>query len=186
MEDCDTKTNRQIALMLATGNRDIKALTPTEGSRVDANGKTALMIAAWKGHAEALKAHVLTEGDETTADGQIALMIARMNKNSDAVKLLAPIEGAGGQKEPTSILVEQSLQCRVCRNMLQDPVSLTRCGHTFCEGCAHQLRQNSRVVCALCKKKSDMYIPAYVLRDVIHNLSSGKPREVEDSSETDI
>ncbi|KAA0722906.1 Tripartite motif-containing protein 16 [Triplophysa tibetana] len=51
----------------------------------------------------------------------------------------------------TAIDVSRHLQCPICKNLFEDPVTMG-CGHSFCQRCLHQHIRMSNQQCLLCQE----------------------------------
>ncbi|XP_040825837.1 E3 ubiquitin-protein ligase TRIM31-like [Ochotona curzoniae] len=65
--------------------------------------------------------------------------------------------------------LQQEMTCPICRNILQDPVTI-ECGHNFCQGCITQLKEGSK--CPLCKSsmKKFSYKPNRLLAKLVQKI----------------
>ncbi|XP_040825812.1 E3 ubiquitin-protein ligase TRIM31-like [Ochotona curzoniae] len=65
--------------------------------------------------------------------------------------------------------LQQEMKCPICRNILQDPVTI-ECGHNFCQGCITQLKEGSK--CPLCKSsmKKFSYKPNRLLAKLLQKI----------------
>jgi Zinc finger, C3HC4 type (RING finger) len=62
--------------------------------------------------------------------------------------------------------ISDSLKCNICFEMFNNPVTLKNCGHTFCEICINQWKNN----CPTCRSSiHNGYIPAYNIKSMINN-----------------
>jgi len=69
------------------------------------------------------------------------------------------------------------LVCAVCLEVFDDPVMLTRCGHTLCRGCAEACRPRG---CPVCRKPMGAVIPNILARQILDKalgaLAAGAPK----------
>ncbi len=91
----------------------------------------------------------------TTSDTAVAVPVHHLPLN--------PVVASGKRRHSsitTTKTLTRLLECSICADTMDDPVSLPRCGHTFCKGCINRWLRNKRAKgtawvasCPLCKQK---------------------------------